>query len=147
MATVHGQVRTSRSPEEVWRMLADFSHAATWDPGVSRATRHASGPPTEGDTYTVWIRMGWIALPMSYRTLVLQPHERILFEGVGGTIRALDDLRVTADAGITTVTWRADITLRGPLGLFDRLLQPVIGQVADDAMEGLQAWLGPVSSG
>jgi carbon monoxide dehydrogenase subunit G len=89
--------------------------------------------------------MGWLALPMSYRTLVLQPHDRILFEGVGGTIRALDDLRIEARDGVTTVTWSADITLRGPLYLFDRLLQPMIRQVADDAMAGLQAWLGPVS--
>ncbi len=135
-------VATSAPPESVWPRVADFAHAASWDPGVAWVRRlQPERPLGVGVRYIVGVRAGLLVVPMAYRIVAWLPPSRVVLEGRGGAFEARDDIEVVADGSASRVVWRADLGLRGPLGLFTPMMAPVFARVADHAMAGLRRWL------
>jgi carbon monoxide dehydrogenase subunit G len=64
-----------------------------------------------------------------------------MFEGVGTTVRVLDDIRITETSDGTEVTWKLELALRGPLGLFSPLVATAFRPAAASAIRGLQRYL------
>lgn len=141
MVRLEGVVESERGVDEVWPLMADFTNVAAWDPTVTGAVALDGGPAREGQRFRVDVRMGPTTTSMTYRLLVFDPPRRLVAEGVGGVVRALDDVRVEPTADGCRVVWRADLSLRGPLALTERLWRPALARFADVAIGGLRDWL------
>lgn len=136
------ETRTVPKPRsEVFAYVADFSTISEWDPGVVSSERIDSGPLNVGSAFALMVRFGSRQLPMVYTITVLEEDSRIVLEGVGEKLTAVDDIRFSdADAG-TRIDYAADLEFQGLL----RLVAPLIGgklrQLGAMALDGLASRL------
>jgi hypothetical protein len=90
-----------------------------------------------GTRYQLGVRMGRRVVPMTYRITAFERPTRVVLEGAGGNVDAVDDIRFTPKAGGTVVDYTADIRLRGWM----RLIQPFVGgtlaKIGRDAATGM----------
>ena len=78
---------------------------------------------------------------MEYLITVLEAPDRVVLEGKGSGVTAVDDIRFTRDGDTTRIEYIADIRLGGVL----RLIQPFLGgafkTLARNAVGGMQRTL------
>ena len=137
MTTLHERIATTLPPAAVFDYIADFQSAAEWDPGVAHARRLDDGPLGVGARYELGVRMGGRVVPMTYRVTTFDRPSRVVLEGEGTSVHAVDDIRFERWIDGTVVDYTADIRLRGWM----RLVQPVLGsafaKIGRDAAAGM----------
>lgn len=137
MAHVVRTVRTPWSPEEAFAYMADFSHAAEWDPGVAAARREDAGSIGLGSIFELTVQFGGRRFPLRYEVTDFAP-ERVTFTARSSTIESVDTITVARRGNTTEVTYDAHIRFRGLLRLADPLLALGFRRVADRAIHGLE---------
>lgn len=139
MARYRTTVPSDRTPDATFAYLADFSSTAEWDPGIDRAERLDAGPVTVGSRFRVVARFLGRDVELVY---TVTEHDaaarRIVLRGENTTTVSVDEIVVGDDA---SVTYDADLTLKGPGKLFDPVLGLLFGRVGDRAADGLRATL------
>jgi hypothetical protein len=134
MARYLMRLDTDRSPADVFAYLSDFRTAASWDPGVSRSELVAGGVPGPDAEYLVEAS----GSEMRYVTEVYDPPSTVRLKGWNRWVTSVDTITVAPnDTGGSVVTYDADLTLNGPLRIFDLALGLVFGRIGDRAAKGL----------
>jgi carbon monoxide dehydrogenase subunit G len=141
MPILHELVDTALPPDRAFDFVADFANSARWDPGVAHSERVDPGPVGVGARYRLGIRMGGRVAPMEYRITTFEPGRRVVLEGSGSGVEAVDDIRFEPAASGTHIDYVADIRLRG----WRRILEPFAGgafaRIGRDARDGMQRTL------
>jgi carbon monoxide dehydrogenase subunit G len=141
MTRINERIATSLGVQEAFDYLSDFANASEWDPGVATAERSDDGPLGVGARFELGIRRGERVVPMTYRITDYEPHHRVVLEGSGSGVHAIDEIRFEANGTGSVVDYTADINLAGLM----RLVQPFIGgtfrRIAEDAAGGIHATL------
>ncbi len=127
--------------QQAFRYTADFANIEQWDPGVTRSRRLDDGPLREGSRFQVTVKAGLSPTDMEYVVTDFEPPHRIVLQGRGGTIEALDEIRFNQADGGTRIDYSADIRLGGLAGLAQPFLGAVLARVGRNAMAGLQSAL------
>lgn len=142
MARIVRTVTVDRDPSEVFDAIADVSTAARWDPGV-RSSRAIDDPPVgRGARFEVTLDQGPFGPRLEYRTEVYDRPRHVVLHTRNWLVEGTDDITVEPAGGGATITWRAQFSLRGPLGrLVDPLLARGFETVGDKAVGGLETWL------
>jgi hypothetical protein len=149
MARYIGTVEAPHSAEEVWHYLADLRSAGEWDPSVERVELTAGEPGAEGASYDLEVRFRGRTIPLSYRTVTVDPPHRVVFEAATDSVVVRDEARVDRIGETTSrVTWDADLRLRGLRRVLDLPLRALFNQLGEDAKKGLGERLaGPTLGG
>lgn len=137
MTTLREQIATTLPPGAVFDYIADFKSAAEWDPGVAHARRLDTGRLGVGSRYELGVRMGGRVVPMTYRITVFDRPSRVVLEGEGSTVEAIDDIRFVPAIDGTVVDYTADIRLRGWMRLIQPFLGGALAKVGRDAAAGM----------
>ena len=141
MTRLHEQIETALPPEAAFAYVADFANAAEWDPGTARSERVDPGPVGVGARYRLDVRIGSRIAPMEYRITAFEPSRRVVLEGTGSGVSAVDEIRFAPAGQGTRIDYAADIRLGGLL----RFIQPLLGgafkRVALDAATGMRRTL------
>lgn len=137
MATYITTVRTPRTPDETFRYLADLRNFAEWDPGVRAAEQVRGDGPGPDAEYDVTVDAPGRGLTLRYRTVALDPPRSITVKATSRLFTSLDRITVVADGEGALATYDAELTLNGPLGIFDRLLAGSFRKIGDRANRGL----------
>jgi carbon monoxide dehydrogenase subunit G len=141
MPTLNERIDTTLSRAEAFAFVADFANAQHWDPGVATSERVDAGPVALGTRYRLGVRMAGRVAAMEYRITAFDPPHRVVLDGAGSGVVAVDDIRFEATPTGTRIDYVADIRLRGLL----RLLAPFTGgafaTIARNARDGMQAAL------
>ena len=137
MAHVIRSVSTAWSPDQAFAYMADFSHAAEWDPGVAEATRVETGPVGQGSQFDLIVLIAGRRVPMRYAITDYAPG-RVTFSSHSANLNSIDTVTVVGKGALTEVTYDARITFRGILRMADPLLTLTFRGVADRAMKGLE---------
>jgi NAD(P)-dependent dehydrogenase (short-subunit alcohol dehydrogenase family) len=103
------------------------------------------GPVRVGSRYRLDVVFGPSTTVMEYVVTVLEPPRRVVLEGHGGSIHAIDDIRfepvpVGKRTG-TRITYTAEISLLGALARIEPWMKGTLGKVGRDAVAGLKAAL------
>jgi carbon monoxide dehydrogenase subunit G len=110
--------------------LKDFAHAEQWDPGTLRCVREDAGPVRVGSRWrNASVFMGRTT-ELDYRLERLED-DRLVFAGSNRSATSRDDLSFAAQTDGTRITYRAEITLLGPLRLVGPLLRRPLRHLAD----------------
>lgn len=144
MARYVTTIDSPRPPQELFAYLSDFSNAQEWDPGVVEATRGGEGPVEVGAEFRLVAAFLGRRVPLTYTVTALDPPRSVTFRGENATVVSLDTISLEPRGGGTRVTYDADLTLKGPLGLADPLLRLVFGRIGDTAAAGLRKALDGV---
>ena len=138
MTTLHRQVDTRLAIDEAFAFIADFSNSMLWDPGTVTSEPVDSGPTSVGSRYRLGVRMGSRVVPMEYRITLFEAPTRVVLEGSGSNVEAVDEIRFSPSATGTHIDYTADIRLGGAM----RLVQPFLGRafakLAQDAVDGMR---------
>ncbi len=141
MAHYHATIDSPCGPAETFDYLATFSNAEQWDPGVLSGEQLDSGPVRVGTRFWLVVPFLGRRLPLTYVVTRYSPAGMIALEAVSGLLRLVDWIEVAAEGDGATVSYDADVRLRGPLRLLDPMLQRGFGAVGDRAAAGLAAAL------
>jgi hypothetical protein len=145
MARFVDTVMTSTwSQEDAFSYLADVRNFPEWDPGTVRVEQvggNGSGPDA---AYDVTVRMGSRTTTLRYEVVEWEPPHRIVLEASKPWLHLRDEIVVDRVDTDTLVTYDAHLSLPGPLGVFDKILERKFRAVGERGAAGLQAKLEPV---
>lgn len=135
-------VRTPRPPEETFALMADLSNFEQWDPGVRRSVQVKGDGPVPDGEWEVTVAGFPRDTTLRYRTLHHEAPRRVVVRADSKLFASVDEIVVEPDAGGgSVVTYDAELTLNGPLRIFDLGLRPVFDRIGDRAAAGLVRWL------
>ena len=138
MIRLQETVEVPRPVVEVFAYTSDFANIEQWDPGISGSTRLADEPVGPGSRFRLDVAFGPFTTPMEYVVTHFEPPRRVVLEGEGARIRAVDDIRFQATDGGTRIDYTADLTFLGPWALSEPFLRPALEGVGRRAVEGLK---------
>ncbi|MGF1598124.1 MAG: SRPBCC family protein [Acidimicrobiales bacterium] len=133
MARYTAVIDTPRPPQEAFEYLADLRNFERWDPGVSSSRQVEGDGPGPGAAYDVKAN----GVDLTYRTEEYDPGRMALVVARTRALASKDRIVVEDRSEGSRVTYDAELTFRGPLGLFDPLLGVVFNRIAGKAADGL----------
>jgi hypothetical protein len=137
MARYAATVTSQHPAADTFSYLATFTNTADWDPGVISAEQLDSGPVEPGTRFRLVVPFLGRRLPLTYQVIALVPGREIVLAASSRLLRATDRILVDPATGGATVSYQADVRLRGPLALLDALLRPGFRAVGQRAAAGL----------
>jgi len=137
MARYHATVESRRSAAETFGYLAAFSNAAEWDPGVLAGAQLDPGPVRAGSRFRLVVPFLGARMSLTYEVIGLVPGREVLLHAARALLESTDRIVVTGDAHGSTVSYDAEVRLRGPLRVLDPLLRRGFRAVAERATAGL----------
>ena len=78
-----------------------------------------------------------VRMSLTYEIIRFVPDREVLLAATSGLLRSTDQIVVTGGADGSTVSYDAEVRLRGPLQVLDPLLRPGFRAVAGRAAAGL----------
>ena len=143
MARYRTTLESTKSPDEAFDYLAEFSNAREWDPGIVEAANLTPDPVGTGSRFRLVSRFLGRRVPLEYRITSYDRPERVVLVADEGSIRSTDEIRVAPTSGGSQVTYEADLKLKVPFGsLMDPLLGLAFRRIGDRAAAGLRQALG-----
>lgn len=141
MTRLHERIETRLGLDDAFAYVADFANSQEWDPGVDSAKRIDDGPVGVGAHYRLGVHLAGRVAPMEYRITAFEPPHRVVLQGEGSGVTAIDDIRFERAGDVTKIEYVADIRLGGLL----RFLQPLLGgafrRLAANAVDGMRSEL------
>jgi carbon monoxide dehydrogenase subunit G len=141
MARYTATIATPRPIDEVFAYLSDFSSTLEWDPGVVEAQRLDDNPPANGSEFRIVAKFLGRRASLLYKIVEFDPPRLVTFRGANASVISLDRLTFENFGGGTQVTYDAELSLRGPFKIADRLLALAFARVGDRALNGLRETL------
>ena len=137
MARYVTKVRTARPADEVFAYMADLRNFAEWDPGVKKVvqvTGEGGGPGNEFDVTVSGTTLRYVT-----KEHVAPTHLLVVAES--STLVSTDRVTVAAaDDGTAgcTVTYDADLQLKGVFKVFAPALSLAFGRIGGRAAAGMR---------
>ena len=141
-------ITTDAPIDRVFGYLADFSNAPEWDPGTKTAVPRDDDGPKLGQVYDLVVTWGDRELDMVYEITALKENRLVTLIGDGSTTHAVDTMEFSeVPDGGTSVTYIADIKLKGVLRLAEPFLGGKFKELGDHAEAGMAAQLNRLAAG
>ena len=135
------EIEVPTPPGETFAYLADFTHAAEWDPGIAEARRLTPEPTAVGSRFEVIAVFRGNRQRFEYVVTAFEDGERIALRGEGEKALSDDVITVAAAADGTRVGYEADLRLKGVFRVAEPFLRATFARMGDDALDGLAARL------
>jgi carbon monoxide dehydrogenase subunit G len=129
------------SPEVAFAHLEDFTSAAAWDPSVVEAARRDDGPIGAGTRFRVVVGFFGKRIDVEY---VIERHDApraLVLVGRGKSIESRMTFAIEPTVAGATITYDAQLKLKGALRLLDKGLQMQFTTMGERASAGLAASL------
>ncbi len=141
MPTLNERIDTSLPIDDAFDFVADFANSSQWDPGVATSERVDGDLVGVGSRYRLGVRMRGRVAPMEYRTTVFDPPSRVVLEGRGSGVAAVDDITFASTESGTRIGYVAHIRLTGAMRLVAPFAGGTFARIARDARDGMQRTL------
>ena len=145
MVMLREEVEVGVPVDDAFAFVGDFANAEVWDPGVESSNNVSGSPIGVGTRYDLIVIFGERKLPMTYEVTVFDPPRRVVLEGTGSTVTAVDDIRFEATADGTRIRYTADLRLRGIARIAEPLLRGRFHETGRRAMAGITTAFAPGS--
>ncbi len=134
---------TDWDPDTAFAWMSDLRHLADWDPSIKGSEQIEGDGPAVGAEYDVKVQAAGGVRTMRYRIEELDREARTLLAISRTPVLTSHDRIVVAPvpSGGSTVTYDADLVLKGPLKLADPALKVSFDRMGDKAAKGLGAKL------
>jgi carbon monoxide dehydrogenase subunit G len=139
MARYTGIVEAPHSAEDVWHYLSDLRSLREWDPSVDHVELVGGEARTESARYELEVSFRGRALSLPYRTAEVDAPHRVVFTAGTDSVSIRDEALIEpAGPSASTVTWNADVRLRGIRRVIDLLLRAPFKRIGQHAERGLR---------
>ncbi len=130
-----------RPIDDVFAYTSHFGNIAQWDPGVAESRKATPGAVGVGTEFDLRVRFGPRSVPMTYVVREYDPPTRVVLEGKGEFVHALDAIAFASTPDGTRIDYTADISLLGAFGRAEPWLRGALRRVGRNAVQGLHAAL------
>lgn len=145
MARYVARISSPLPKDEAFAYMADLTNFAQWDPGVTEAVQVEGADPAEGSAYDVTVKAVPRPLTLRYHITTFDPTDSLVARAESASLISLDTITVedapaeAGDAGEpgSIVTYDAELTLKGVLGLANPILALVFNRIGDKAAAGM----------
>jgi hypothetical protein len=127
--------------DEIFAYLADFSNAASWDPGVPHALKLGAGDPRLGTEFEIGVRFFGMTTSLRYEITRFDPSNIVEFQAETPWMKSRDEISFLPLTGGVHVIYIARLELRSFLFAADPALQLVFDVIGDRARDGLRTAL------
>jgi carbon monoxide dehydrogenase subunit G len=134
----HREIEVSADSAAAFAYIADFSHAAEWDPGVVESRRLGDGPVEVGSRFELIALFRGNRRRFEYVVTELEPGRRIALHGEGDKAVSDDTVEVSTRGGRTVVAYEADLHLKGIYRAGEPFIGGMVKRMGDDALDGLE---------
>jgi uncharacterized protein YndB with AHSA1/START domain len=131
-----GTVPSSRSVEDAFDYLADFSSVSEWDPTAVSA-ENLSGHVGPGARFRVVVRFAGSENEFNYETIEFDRPRRLVLRAESPTVVSLDTITFAPSAAGSEVTYDAQLVPKGAMRLAAPLLALLFRRLGDNAASGL----------
>ena len=139
---VERTIETACDPAVAFDFVADFSTAEEWDPGIPSARRLDAEPIGVGTRFELVSRFGSTEQTIVYEITAFDRPNSVTFVGEGSNFSGTDVISFDPrDGGGTTVTYVADLGLKGLASVGLPFIKGRLDEMSDRAVAGLQAAL------
>ena len=143
MAHFHTTLHSTLSPSAAFDLLADFSSAAQWDPGVATGRRLDELPVRVGSRVELGIKMGKRVTNFTYVVRELDTPRRVVHQAETKQFRSTDVITVTPHDEGCMVSYDARLDARGLAVLAAPFIAWSFRHIGERAEKGLAAALNP----
>ncbi len=144
MARYTISISTPMTPDEAFAYMADLRNFAEWDPGVVNVDQVEGSGPGPDAVFDVKVKAVPKDLVLRYRTTSYESPTRVVARAESKLLTSLDTITVAPDGAGSIVTYDAELTMNGLLGIVDPLLGLAFNQIGGRAADGLRAALDGV---
>ena len=150
MATYETILTVPLSVEETFAFVSDFRNAARWDPRTYSVEKSTEGPIGIGTRFTLTggmmreevvrrmrIPRSVAGMALPYDVVSFDSPNSFVLEGETRVFRYRDELEFFVEGEGTRLRYYAELQMKGPLSIGDRLLQKTFTRIGDDATKGL----------
>ncbi|NNN08114.1 MAG: hypothetical protein HKL85_02840 [Acidimicrobiaceae bacterium] len=123
--------------------MADFSNAATWDPGVVTARQVSSSDVGLGTRFELLASFNGRQLPLTYEVTVFEPPRRVVLRAETDMVLSVDEITFSPSAQGCEVTYDADLRTRGWFKLTAPVIALLFKGIGTRARVGLERELNP----
>lgn len=138
MASYRTTVASPWPVDQAFAYLGDFSNVAAWDPGVVSSSRLDEGEVGLGSRFEVETSTAGRRQRLVYEITEWDPPRRLVLVGENSALRSVDTLTFAERDGGSSVTYHADLALRGPARFADPLLHLAFQVIGKKAADGLR---------
>lgn len=138
MASYRTTVASPWPVDRAFAYLGDFSNVAAWDPGVVSSSRLDEGEVGLGSRFEVETSTAGRRQRLTYEITEWDPPRRLVLVGENPALRSVDTLTFAERDGGSSVTYHADLALRGAARFADPLLHVAFQVIGKRAADGLR---------
>ena len=120
---MHEQFDSSRSSEDVFCYVANFSRIDEWDHTIISAQKTSDGPIAEGSKFDLMYKSGFSSVPIQYSVTEYIPHKKLVMTGEAASFTAVDTVNITDTPTGCHVDWHAALEFRGNAAKVVRLIE------------------------
>lgn len=137
MAHYRTTVSSPWNIETAFGYMADFTHSATWDPGVTSAERLTSGEVGLGTKFALVAVFNGRPMPLTYEITAFDPPRRVVLRAVTSRVESIDEVTFVTTATGTDVTYDATLRTRGSFRLAAPIVALLFRGIGERARVGL----------
>lgn len=137
MARYIVSVRSPRAPGDAFAYMADLNNFAEWDPGVTAVEQVEGDDPALDAAYDVTVQAVPRPLVLRYHLVTYEPDTSFVARAQSRTLTSNDIITVEPDGDGSIVTYDAELTFNGLLGVANPFLARVFDRIGDKAARGL----------
>ena len=126
------------SEDDAFSYMSDARNFAEWDPGTRRVEQVRGDGGGPDAAFDVTVEVGSRTAVLHYEVTEWAPAHRVVLEASNTWMRLHDEIVIDRVATDTLITYDARITLRGPLKVFDGLLDRRFRATGERAAAGLR---------
>lgn len=142
MPQYNAVIPSTWSLNETFAYMSDFSNARFWDPSVQSARRLESGDVALDSQFELIVRFNGRDQVLCYRVTELEDTRRVVFTSDTDRLLSRDTLTFEPRSGGCSMTYHAELRLKGVAGLATPLLAAMFRPIGDRARDSLQRILG-----
>lgn len=135
MATLVEHIDTRLAQDRAFAFIADFAHAAQWDPNIVASSRIDDGELGVGSRFRVDVKAGPRTLQMEYRITDYDPPNVVVLVGEGWNVWSEDRISFETTPEGARVTYDVELKVSGVLSLLQPLLPRYLAGLADGVRE------------
>jgi hypothetical protein len=126
------------SEDDAFSYMSDARNFAEWDPGTQRVEQVRGDGGGPDAAFDVTAEVGSRTTVLHYEVTEWDPAHRVVLEASNRWMRLHDEIVIDRVATDTLITYDARIVLRGPLKVFDGLLDRRFRATGERAAAGLR---------
>mmetsp|Transcript_191 Transcript_191/g.241 ORF Transcript_191/g.241 Transcript_191/m.241 type:complete len:152 (+) Transcript_191:353-808(+) len=132
-------IKVNTTKEKAFKYIAQFANASKWDPGVVKSVQSTPGEVKVGTKYSLVTVWKGKESEMEYEVTDYSPSDRVGLDGKSSLVSAHDVIEFddSDGSGQTTITYVADIRLKGLAWLATPFIYKDLLKLGKDALNGM----------